>query len=386
MKYREMGRTGKKISTLGFGCMRFPVLDGDSSKIDEKQAVEMVEYALDKGVNYFDTAYPYHSKGFSGRGTSEDFLGRVLKSKRDKVYVATKLPTWLVNTREDMDRFLEEQLKALQTEHIDFYLLHTLLDHNYDKIKNLGAFEFLEKAKKEGKIGHIGFSFHDTYSTFEYIINDYDWEFCQIQYNFMDQDYQAGTKGLKLIEQKGMGSVIMEPLRGGRIVEIPESIKKPLEDLDATRTMADWALSWLYNDPAVSTVLSGMSTLEHVIENVEIADRAHENTMSEEELKAIEKVYLNLKDKIKIPCTTCGYCCPCPFGVDIRACFTSYNNYFLFDDLPSAQRSAIFQYGFRIPEEARANQCTECRQCEEHCPQGIEISAEMKKVSDLFDN
>ena len=384
MKYREIGKTGKKISTISFGCMRLPVLDGDNTKIDEEHATKMIHYAYEKGVNYYDTAYPYHGNGFNNHGQSEYFLGNALKEIRDKVYIASKLPSWLVKSREDMDKFLDEQLEALQTDYIDFYLLHTLSEHNYEELKKHDVFDFLEKAKSSGKIKHIGFPFHDVYPAFEEIINDYDWEFCQVQYNILDQDYQAGTKGIRLANKKGIGVIVMEPLRGGRILEIKEKAVQVLAECNPDRSLVDWALSWIFNDEGVSTVLSGMSTLEQTIENMKIAEKSAANDMSSSELLALDRVIKSMNESIQIPCTSCGYCSPCPEGVDIPMCFSHYNNYYFFEDNKRAQKSAAFQYDFRTPEENQAAACVGCLKCEEHCPQNIKISEELKKVDELF--
>ena len=383
MIYREMGRTGVKVSQLGFGCMRFPVLDGDNSKIDEIKSTEMLEYALANGVNYFDTAYVYHSK-YPDQGRSEFFTGKVLKPHRDKVNIATKLPAWLVHTPADNMKYLDLQLKALDTDYIDFYLLHALGRESYDNLKKNDIFTFIDEAKKLGKIKHIGFSFHDVYDSFDYIYNDYYWEFAQIQYNILDTDYQAGKPGLDQIASKNAGAVIMEPLRGGTITDVVDSAKDLLIKQAPERTMADWALTWLFDQPEISTVLSGMSTLEQVKENIAIASRVEPGSMSASDRDVLGRAASIVKDMIEVPCTACQYCMPCPQGVNIPENFSYYNTYFYYEENSASRERTIEHYHTFFEQSSWADQCIQCGVCESHCPQQIKISERMPEVATLF--
>lgn len=365
--------------------MRLPVIDGDNTKIDEIKANEMLDYAYNNGVNYFDTAYPYHGNGFSGHGSSEKFLGKYIEDKRDSVYIATKMPSWLVNKEEDLQTIFDEQLKTLNVEYFDYYMLHTLTDSHFSKLKKLNAFDFLDKQIADGKIRNVGFSFHDSYHVFEEIINYYDWGFCQIQYNFLDVDYQAGTKGLSLAYEKNIDVIIMEPLRGGKLLDLNNEAKNLLKGMDPKRTIADWAFSWLYSSKKLSVVLSGMSTLDQVKENVQIAKLSDEKALSDYEYEVISKVNEIIQQTTKIPCTACGYCMPCPSNVNIPGCFSCYNNYYLFGDSQGAKSSAISQYNFRITKKSFASNCIDCKLCETHCPQNIKISDELKKVAKVLE-
>jgi predicted aldo/keto reductase-like oxidoreductase len=371
MQYRTFGKLDWQVSALGFGCMRLPIQGGVHSNIDEPTATKMLHYAMDHGVNYIDTAYPYHG------GNSELFVGRVLKNGyRENVRLATKLPCWKVEAGEDFDRFLNEQLEKLQTDHIDFYLLHALNEKNWSKVRDLGVLKWAEEAIADGRIGHIGFSFHDKYEVFQEIVDAYSgWTFCQIQHNYMDIENQAGTKGLKYAASRGLAVVIMEPILGGRLVNPPP----PIEDLWNTaakkRLPADWALQWLWNQPEVSVVLSGMSTMQHVKENVASADVSGINTLTAEELSLIDKVRDRYQELCPIPCTGCEYCMPCPNGVNIPRNLETYNEGVMYDKPDHARRAYTW-----MSEEERASACIQCRECEELCPQSIPISEWMPLV------
>ena len=372
MKYRKFGKLEWKVSALGFGCMRLPTIEGNSANIDEPEATKMVHYAIDHGVNYVDTAYPYHG------GNSERFVGRALKGGyREKVKLATKMPCWKVETAEDFDALLNEQLEKLQDEHIDFYLLHALNKERWPQVRDLGVREWAEGAIADGRIGHIGFSFHDDYDAFQSIIDDYDgWTFCQIQHNYIDIENQAGTKGLRYAASKGLAVVIMEPILGGRLVDPPEPIQALWGSAAIKRTPADWALQWLWNQPEVSVVLSGMSTMQHVEENVTSAEVSGVGTLTEEDLALVAQVREKYKELCPIPCTKCGYCMPCPNGVDIPRNFAVYNEGVMYDKPDRAREG----YNNWMPEEKRASQCIQCRECEEKCPQSIVISEWMPIV------
>ena len=381
MQYREMGKTGEKVSVLGFGRMRLPVINGNPAHIDEEKAIGLIRTAIDKGVNYIDTAYPYHSENFSLPGNSEPFVGKILKDGyREKVFIATKLPVWLADSREDMDKLLDEQLKRLDTDYIDFYLLHGLGKNSWKSLKEKEVEKFLDSALKSGKVKYAGFSFHDDLETFKEIVDYYDWSFCQIQLNFMDVNFQAGLAGLKYAADKGMGLVIMEPLRGGSLaVNTPEVIMKKYNEIVPGRSSVDWALRWVMNHTEVSVVLSGMNEMEQVIENINTAETALGNSMTEKEMEAIAFAEKTYRKMIKVPCTGCGYCMPCPQGVAIPANFKFYNDYHMFKD-PNEKRN----YNIWINGKSRADSCIKCGQCEEKCPQQIKIADELVNVMKLF--
>lgn len=376
MQYRNFGKLKWKVSALGFGAMRLPITNNDSSKIAQDQATDMLRYAIDHGVNYVDTAYPYHG------GQSELFVGKVLKDGyRDKVKLATKLPCWLVKTYDDFGKYFNEQLGKLQTEHIDFYLLHGLNKSRWTEMHGLGVLQWAEKEIKDGRIKHLGFSFHDDFDSFKSIVDGYDkWAFCQIQYNYMDIKNQAGTRGLRYAASRGLAVVIMEPILGGRLVNPPQ----PIMDLWATaqekRSPADWALQWLWDQPEISVVLSGMSTMAQVVENVASAEISAVCGLQKDELELIEQVHDRYNTLSPIPCTRCDYCMPCPNGVNIPRNFEIYNQGTMYDKVDDA-RSA---YNNWLPEDERAHNCIECLECEEKCPQNILITEWLPKVDALL--
>ena len=378
MKYRPFGKLDFQVSALGFGAMRLPVIDGDQTKINEPEAIRMIRYAIDHGVNYVDTAWPYHG------GHSEGVVGQALQDGyREKVKLATKLPARLVKTAGDFDRFLNEQLKRLQTDHIDFYLLHGLNKRTWPNVRDLDVIAWAEKTMQDGRFLHLGFSFHDEYEVFKEIVDAYEkWMFCQIQYNYMDTEYQAGTKGLQYAAEKGLAMVIMEPIRGGQLAkQPPETVANIWRSAPNKRSPAEWALQWVWNHPEVSTVLSGMTTLEQVIENIESAERSHPNFLTEEELSLVDQVREEYKKRSPIPCTNCQYCLPCPNNVNIPGILGLYNDAAKYGDVKRTQ----FLYTIRIQEGEKASQCLECKDCEDLCPQGITISEWIKKADDLLD-
>jgi predicted aldo/keto reductase-like oxidoreductase len=387
MKYRKMGSTGDEVSVLGFGCMRLPVTgDGtDRTKIDDDVAIPMLRKAIDNGVNYVDTAWPYHSNSFEDPGESEPFVGRALTDGyRDKVMVATKLPPWLLQSRDDMDRILDQQIQRMQSGHIDYYLLHGLNKMFWGMLQNMGALEFLDKAKADGRIKRAGFSYHEGPEPFPGIVDAYDWDFCQIQYNYLDEEFQAGKKGLEHAAAKGMGIVVMEPLRGGNIAgELPQEAQDTFGGAETKRSNAEWALRWVWNNPQVSTVLSGMSEPSQVEENLKIADEAVPNSLTEDEQGRIEKVKEVFNAKLKVPCTQCRYCMPCPEGVDIPGNLAAYNEYFLFDTDQHRMMAKVF-YNMSMSPENRADRCTACGQCLEHCPQQIQIPDELEIAKEVL--
>ncbi len=362
---------------LGFGAMRLPIIGKDSSQVNEPEAIKMIRDAIDHGVNYVDTAYTYHEK------QGEIVVGKALQNGyREKVKLATKLPSWLVETPDDFDRFLDEQLEKLQTDHIDFYLLHTLSAIFWPRLRDWEVLDWAEGAIADGRIQYLGFSFHDDFEVFKEIVDAYDrWTFCQIQYNYMDIEYQAGTEGLQYAAQKGLAVVIMEPLRGGQLVnKIPKSVAELWKSATVRRTPADWALQWIWNHPQVSVILSGMSSMQHVIENLDNAERSGVGSLSEEELTLIDKVREEYRRLVPVPCTNCKYCMPCPNGVEIAAILEYYNDAIIYDN-PAAPR---FLYR-NLSKDTQANNCVECFECEEKCPQAIPISEYLKEAHAWLD-
>ncbi|GFN34794.1 aldo/keto reductase [Tepidimicrobium xylanilyticum] len=371
MQYRSFTKDNIKVSALGFGCMRFPTLDNDSSKIDEVKTIEMLRYAIDHGVNYIDTAYNYH------QGNSEYMVGKALKDGyRDKVYLATKLPSWLIKNYEDFDKYLNEQLKKLDTEYIDFYLLHTLNKEFWDNLKSLDVFKFLENAKRSGRVKYVGFSFHDELDVFKEIIVSYEWDFCQIQLNYLDRSYQAGEEGLKFAYNKGISVVIMEPIKGGKLTNPSGEIKSVWDLSETRRTPAEWALRWVLNHEEVSVLLSGMSTLDQVKENIATVSNATPNSLTEEEIQLIDKVTEIYGQKVKVGCTGCEYCLPCEVNVNIPYIFQLYNDIYVFGTEVNSKRL----YKSYIENGKDASKCMECGKCEALCPQGLEIREHLRQA------
>ena len=376
MQYRQFGKLDWKVSALGFGAMRLPILDGDSSKIDETEAIRMIRYAIDQGVNYIDTAYPYHN------GNSEPLVARALQDGyREKVHLATKLPSWLIETEADFDKYLNEQLERLQTDHIDFYLLHGLNQKHWEKYQRLNVLDWLEKTKASGRIRHFGFSFHDTVEVFKSIVDSYDhWDFCQIQYNYMDIERQAGTEGLKHAASKGLAVVIMEPLLGGRLVEPPQSIQALWDTADVQRSAPDWSLQWLWDQPEVSVILSGMSTMQQVQQNIASAEKSGVGSLTDEEKTLVAKVRAEYEAISPIPCTRCEYCLPCPNELNIPQMLSMFNSGKMYNKLDLARD----MYQRFVPEGQRAEDCIACRECESKCPQQIQISDWMVNVHEVL--
>ncbi len=378
MKYRKFGKTGEELSILGFGAMRLPILNGEDTNIDYLEASKMVRYAIDNGVNYLDTAYPYHG------GNSEIFCAHVMKDGyREKINIATKLPVWDVKEYADMERILDEQLSKLEVDCIDFYLLHALSIKSWPNMVSLDYKSFLEKARKDGKIKYIGFSFHDSLDLFKEITDDYNWDFCQIQLNYMDDNYQSGVEGMKYAHDKGMGVIIMEPLRGGMLAkpELPDDIKAVWESSEVQRSPAEWALKYLWNMEEVGVVLSGMSTMEQTVENARIASESSAGSLSNTESKLIQRVKQIFIDRTKVNCTNCKYCMPCPNGVDIPENFWAYNHDSMFDDFAKGK----FWITGWLAEPQRASNCIKCGLCEDKCPQNIEIMKHLDLIKDRYE-
>lgn len=367
MQYRKFGALDWEVSALGFGAMRLPILDDNSRKINEPEAMAMIRRAIDAGVNYVDTAYSYHQE------QGERFVGKALKDGyREKVRLATKLPVWLVKEEADFDHYLEEQLKRLDVDQIDFYLLHALNDRHWKNLQELDVFSWAEKRMAEGLFGHLGFSFHDEYPVFESIVTGYDnWTLAQIQYNYIDIDYQAGRKGLHLAAERGLAVVVMEPLRGGRIAKnpAPAPVAETWAKSERDWTPVAWALHWIWDQPEVTAVLSGMSAMEHVEENLALAEEASVGVMTEADQHLINEVRKTYESLGPIPCTQCEYCLPCPSGVAIPRIFDAYNEAVAFD----AWEHGRWVYNNPIKPEERADNCIECGECEALCPQNIHI-------------
>jgi predicted aldo/keto reductase-like oxidoreductase len=377
MQYRTFGRLDWKVSALGFGAMRLPRIDDDPGQIDEPEATRMIRYAIDQGVNYVDTAYPYH------RETSETFLGRALQDGyREQIKLATKMPCWKVEAPEDFDRLLNEQLEKLQTDHIDFYLLHALNAKSWPKVRDLDVLQWAEGALADGRIGHLGFSFHDQYEVFQEIVDATDlWAFCQIMYNYMDIEHQAGMKGLQYAAARGLALVIMEPIRGGRLSNhVPATVEAIWDNAPVKRTPADWALQWVWNHPEVAVVLSGMSTMDHVTENIDSARRSGPGTLTADDLALYDRVREAYQALSVIPCTDCRYCLPCPSGVNIPRVFEIYNDLMMYGDENRAQ----MVYEAFMKADERADQCIECGECLEKCPQDIEIPDWLAKAHEAL--
>ena len=386
MLYRPFGQTGEQVSILGFGAMRLPVVDNQYGHIEVSLATDMIRYAIDEGVDYVDTAWMYHNPSTLPKGTAEGFLGSALGSGyREKVLLATKLPLGQVKRRADMDSVLAGQLADLRTDHIDCYLLHGIGRESWAQFRDLGALDFLDSAKADGRIRYAGFSFHDQGGAFNGIVDGYDWDFCQIQYNYMDVDFQAGRAGLHYAAQRGLGVAIMEPLKGGRLaVDGPSEVRGLWSAAPVQRTPAEWALRFVWDDPAVSVLLSGMSTMEQVMENLASASEGRPNSLRQEELALLQQVSEAYRQKLRVDCTACRYCLPCPSGITIPLVLGILNNTSLYDSLTEEARVYNFETTV-VGATARASACTECGQCVEACPQGIDVPQALAECARLFD-
>ena len=364
MKYRNFGKLGIQGSAFGLGCMRFNGAASGDSVIDEEKAISLIRRAIDGGVTYIDTAYVYLDK------TSEIIVGKALQDGyREKVTIATKMPAELVHNREEMQAMLDEELKKLQTDHIDFYLMHGINKEKWEYFKSIGAPEFFDDMKKAGKIRYKCFSFHAPYEEFEYIIKDYDWDMVQIQYNFMNENYQAGTKGLELAGSLGIPVVIMEGLLGGRLAKAPENVQALYDAFEVKRSPVEWAFRWLCNHPEIGTVLSGCNEAAQIDDNLRIFDTVEPGIMSEEELKLMSDVRDAYLSRMRIGCTGCRYCMPCPNGVNIPGIFAAWNDVSLYNADPAEHfvMNEIRRNG------AGADNCVACGACEAACPQHLPI-------------
>ena len=373
MVYRELKKNGVSVSLLGYGCMRFPTdIDG---RIDEAEAEKLLDLAYSRGINYFDTAYNYHS------GKSEPFVGRVLsKYDRGSYYIADKLPCWQVKNLDDAGRAFNEQLERLQTDYIDFYLLHTLNKSSWDRMARLGVPEFFDSLKKQGKIRFFGFSFHDDYEVFEEILKSREWDFCQIQLNYMDVNYQAGIKGYRLAESMGVPMMVMEPVKGGMLATLPDEVTEELKKANPNASVASWALRWVGSLPNVKVVLSGMTTMEQLLDNLNTFDNFR--PLNKEGYQIIDRVSDALRTRMNNGCTGCRYCMPCPAGVDIPLNFHVWNEYGVFKD---KGRAAWLWEDF-VSDSKRAKNCISCGRCEQACPQNIKIREDLKLLQQELDS
>ncbi len=368
MQYRRFPKIDElEVSTLGLGCMRLPTRSANPADIDEASLDAMLVAAHGAGVNYLDTAYVYH------KGESEAALGRALARTglRGEFLVATKSPVWLAKDPGDWERFIDEQLSRLGTDHIDFYLLHALSRPRWKEAERLGALRALERFKLDGRIRHIGFSFHDSLAAFKEIIDGYPaWEFCQIQYNYMDREYQAGSEGLAYAAEREIGVIVMEPLRGGALARSPRPVREIFAKYPKPRMPVEWAMRFVWERQEVVTVLSGMGSVDQILENAGYAEAARMNSLTRTELALIDEARDFYRARQKVPCTGCGYCAPCPSGVAIAECFELYNAAVMYD--ARADRGAWYESAYRA-KGAGGNACVACGACLSKCPQGIAI-------------
>jgi predicted aldo/keto reductase-like oxidoreductase len=380
VQYRSFPKLNWRPSALGFGAMRLPVIDGDQSKVNIPEATRIIRYAIDHGVNYLDTAYFYHG------GFAEQAVGEALKDGyREKIKLATKFPARYVQSSADFDKYFKEQLERLNTDKIDFYLLHGLSKRGWERLRDMGILDWMEKMVAKGHLQYLGFSFHDDYPVFKEIVDAYDnWTFCQVQFNYMDIDYQAGRRGVEYAAGKDLGVLVMEPLRGGQLAQRPpEPVARVWAQDPQKRTPVEWALTWLWSYPEITLVLSGMSAMAQVMENVAIASRAGNSRLSPEELALIDKVRQSYKGLSAVPCTGCRYCMPCPNGVEIPVIFRVYNELMMYNDL----RMAKFRYNggpWGLKKEQNAQNCIECGHCSETCPQHIAIPDYLKQAHEAL--
>ncbi|MCB6994029.1 aldo/keto reductase [bacterium 210820-DFI.6.37] len=375
MQYRTFHKTGQKVSLLGMGTMRLPL--SPDGKPDRQEAVSMIRRSIDQGINYVDTAYMYHD------GESEKIVGEALKDGyREKVLLADKMPVWLAKDEEKMRAMFDEQLRRLDVDRIDMYLVHNITAPVWKRAKKFNLLPFLEEKQAEGKIKHIGFSFHDELPLFKEVIDAYPWDFCQIQLNYMDKDFQAGEEGLRYAASKNIPVIVMEPLKGGKLTDaLPRTVEALWKQAQVQRTPAEWAFRWVANHPEVLTILSGMSSQEQLSENLRILSAAEANSLSPEELAVIDQVSDEYNKLIQYSCTGCKYCMPCPKKIDIPTAINFYNEWFLYEGNPKIKAD----YPVWLTEGRRPSDCVACKACEGHCPQHLPISEIMAKTAEIFE-
>ena len=381
MLYNELGKTGLEVSRLGFGTMRLPTINSNAD-IDESEASAMLKYGIENGINIIDTAFPYHSVGIDGNGNSERFVGKFLKENdlRDEILLQTKSPSWLIEKKEDFDTYLDLQLEKLQTDYVDIYLLHSLTVPDWYKVKDLEVLDFLDECLSSGKVKHVGFSSHIEVDYLIEILDEYPkWEVVMTQMNYLDEYYQSGVMGLDYLKEVKVGSMIMEPLRGGRLVNnIPAEVQKLWDMAETKRTPVEWALQYLWNRDDVDCVFSGMTSLEQVKQNIEIASTIDKISPYDQEL--IREVARTYRTFLGNRCTRCGYCMPCPHGVDIINCLTEYNIAHMMGD----PKASAMQYFTLLDDDSRADSCIDCKECLPFCTQMIDIPKELQRVYEYF--
>jgi hypothetical protein len=380
MLYRKAPKTGDELSILGFGCMRLAQKDG---RIDEERATRHIRHAIDRGVNYIDTAWPYHG------GESEPFVGRALAGGyRERVKLATKLPSWLVRSRADMDRFLDAQLKKLATSRIDYYLVHSLQGDTWDRMAALGVAEFLDRAQADGRIATAGFSYHGSREDFQRVADAYPWTFCQIQYNYLDEEHQAGAEGLRYAASRGLAVIVMEPLRGGTLAisPAPPAIDAIWQEAGRRRSPAEWALRWVWNHAEATVALSGMNDEAQLEENLGVAADAYPGSLTAEEIALVGRASRKYREIMKVGCTGCGYCQPCPSGVDIAGSFDSFNAFHTFGKKQDARFLYVLRAGGILSgRPTYASLCSHCGDCLDKCPQSLAIPDLLEQVVAQFE-
>ena len=389
MRYRKLGKLNWDVSILGFGCMRLPtVKQKDKEIVDEAEAIRLIRYGIDKGINYIDTAWPYH------QGSGELVVGKALKKEgyRKRVKLVTKSPVWEINNPEDFHTILDQQLERLQTDHLDIYLFHALNSRSFGKVKTLNLIKEAEKARKQGKFQYLGFSFHDSFTTFKEIIDYYKWDVAQVQFNYVDTNFQATVKGLEYAASKNVQIIVMEPLRGGVLARTTPKIDSILKKASKPHSLVEWGLLFIWNQPEVAVVLSGMNAQEQIDENLASADKAGIHSLSEEDMNTIQLLQHELKKKNLIPCTMCSYCMPCPHGVAIPHNFEWLNAISWTPEMEGRIRNIYNQFAKsedklrENPNSGASSLCVKCGECLPKCPQNIQIPDEMEKVKAVFEN